>query len=99
MTTYITATTVAVFITEKRRIVYIATPLLLDHRIRASMTTRRVTMRGDRRRTAAAQIAADVVIVLLAAYLLSIPAAAIFAIFLGYFFVRWWRRADVDQSK
>lgn len=53
-------------------------------------------MSRDRRRIAAAQIAVDVVIVLLAAYLTSVPTALIFAIVLGFFFVRWWRRADVD---
>ena len=53
-------------------------------------------MPRDRRRTAAALITADVIIVLLAAYLTSIPTALIFAIVLGFFFVRWWRRPDVD---
>ena len=53
-------------------------------------------MPRDRRRTAAALITADVIIVLLAAYLTSIPTALIFAIVLGFFFVRWWRRSDVD---
>jgi hypothetical protein len=58
---------------------------------------KRLTMSRDRRLTAAAQIAADVVIVLLAAYLTSVPTALIFAIVLGIFFVRWWRRGDVDR--
>ncbi len=54
-------------------------------------------MPRDRRLTAAAQIAADVVIVVLAAYLTSIPTAFLFAIVLGFFFYRWWRRTDVDK--
>ena len=56
-------------------------------------------MPRDRRLTAAAQIAADVVIVLLAAYLTTVPTAAIFAIVLGIFFVRWWRRTGIDKSE
>ena len=54
-------------------------------------------MPRDRRLTAAAQIAADVVIVVLAAYLTSVPTAFLFAIVLGFFFYRWWRRTDVDK--
>lgn len=54
----------------------------------------RLTMRGDRRLTAVAQIAFDVVIVLLAAYILTIPAAAIVAIVLGLLFARWWQRTS-----
>ncbi len=53
-------------------------------------------MSRDRRLTAVAQIAADVVIVVLAAYLTSIPTAFLFAIVLGFFFYRWWRRTDTD---
>ena len=49
-------------------------------------------MPRDRRRTAVVQIVADVVIVLLAAYLLTPTWALIFAIVLAYFFVRWWVR-------
>jgi Flp pilus assembly protein TadB len=58
-----------------------------------------VTMTRDRRRIAVAQIAADVVIVLLAAYLTTVTTALIFAIVLGFFFVRWWRRADVEKPE
>ncbi len=54
-------------------------------------------MPRDRRLTAVAQIAADVVIVVLAAYLTSIPTAFLFAIVLAYFFYRWWRRTDVNK--
>jgi len=57
----------------------------------------RLAMPRDRRLTAVAQIAADVVIVVLAAYLTSIPTAFLFAIVLGFFFYRWWRRTDVDK--
>jgi hypothetical protein len=56
-----------------------------------------LAMPSDRRLTAAAQIAADVVIVVLAAYLTSVPTAFLFAIVLGFFFYRWWRRTDVDK--
>jgi Flp pilus assembly protein TadB len=49
-------------------------------------------MQRDRRLTAVAMVAADVAIVLVAAYLLTIPAAAIVAIVLGFLFVRWWQR-------
>jgi len=49
-------------------------------------------MSNERRRTALIQILADVVIVVLAAFLLTPTWAAIFAIVLGWFFFRWWRR-------
>jgi len=41
---------------------------------------------------AVAQVAADVAIVLLAAWLLTVPIAIITALALAFFFVRWWRR-------
>jgi len=53
----------------------------------------------DRRLTAVAQIVADVVIVVLAAYLLTPTWALIFAIVLGFFFVRWWLRGGVEESR
>jgi hypothetical protein len=55
-------------------------------------------MQRDRRLTAAVMVVADVAIVLVAAYLLTIPAAAIVAIVLGFLFVRWWQRPHGGQG-
>ena len=56
-------------------------------------------MPRGRRLTALIQIVADAVIVILAAYLLTPTWAAIFAIVLAYFFVRWWLRTGVDKGE
>ena len=38
-------------------------------------------------------IVADVAIVLVAAYIMTVPVAAIVAVVLGILFVRWWQRS------
>jgi hypothetical protein len=56
-------------------------------------------MSRERRLSALIQIVADVVIVVLAAYLLTPTWAGIFAIVLGYFFFRWWQRGDAGRPR
>ena len=51
-------------------------------------------IRGDRRLTAIVHIAADIAVVLAAAFLLSAQLAAIIAVVLAILFVRWWQRTS-----
>jgi hypothetical protein len=52
--------------------------------------------RNRRPLVAAIQVLADVAIVLLAAWLLSVPIAILVALALAFFFVRWWRRSPTQ---
>ena len=51
-------------------------------------------MRGDRRLMALAMITADVVIVLVLAYVATATSAAIVGFVLGILFIRWWLRSS-----